>query len=87
MRPTKWEQLDARVKRLEKQNRWLKLSCLSSLLIFACMLTMGGAKVGSTVEAQRFVLRSERGEAGRTNDDFWRLSSPDFTESQWAEGS
>jgi len=62
MTPTKWEQLDARVKRLEKQNRWLKLSGLSSFLIFACMLTMGGAKVGSTVEAQRFVLRSERGE-------------------------
>jgi hypothetical protein len=57
MRPTEWEQLDARVKRLEKQNRWLKLSCLSSFLIFACMLTMGGAKVGSTLEAQRFASR------------------------------
>jgi hypothetical protein len=52
----KWETLDARVNRLEKQNRWLKVGCLTCSLAFVCVLAMGQAKVGSTVEAQRFVL-------------------------------
>jgi hypothetical protein len=62
MNLSKWEDLEARVKRLERQNRRLKLGCLVGSLVFACLLTMGEANVGSTVEAKRFVLRSERGE-------------------------
>jgi hypothetical protein len=58
----KWEALEARVNRLEKQNRWLKLCCLMCSLAFVSVLTMGQAKVRSTVEAQRFVLRSAKGE-------------------------
>lgn len=62
MNPTEWEALDARVNRLEKQNRRLKLGCVAGSLIFACVLTMGEAKVASTVEARRFVLRNAKGE-------------------------
>jgi hypothetical protein len=54
--------LDARVKRLERQNLWLKLSCLACAIAFVCMLTMGLARGENTVEAQKFVLRSAKGE-------------------------
>lgn len=58
----KWETLEARVNRLEKQNRWLRVSCSASFLAFVCVLTMGLARPGSTVEAQRFILKGATGE-------------------------
>ena len=62
MNPDRWEVLEARVNRLEKQNRWLRVGCFTCCLVFVCVLTMGPAKVRNTVEAQRFVLKSAKGE-------------------------
>src|SRR5580704_18318195 len=59
----RWELLEARVVRLEKQNRWLKAGCLIAGLSAICGLTMGQSDVVKTVEAQRFVLKSAKGEA------------------------
>jgi hypothetical protein len=56
------EAMDARVRRLEKQNRWLKTGYMTFLLAFISLLTMGQSKVRGTVEAQRFVLTSASGE-------------------------
>lgn len=58
----KWEILEARVIRLEKQNRWLRAGYLVAGLTAVCVLAMGQSKAGNTVEAQRFVLRSAKGE-------------------------
>jgi hypothetical protein len=61
-REDRWEALDARITRLEKQNRWLRLTCLAGCLALACMLTMGQTHAGKTVDAQRIVLRGASGE-------------------------
>jgi hypothetical protein len=58
----RWEFLEARVATLEKQNRWLRAGCLIAGLCVICGLTMGQSDVGKTVEAQRFVLKSAKGE-------------------------
>ena len=59
----KFDVLESRVNKLEKQNRRLKVGCLASSVIFVCILTMGQAKTGgTTIEAQSFVLKSANGE-------------------------
>jgi hypothetical protein len=64
MTSDKWEILESRIIRLEKQNRWLRAGCLLSGLAILCALTLGQSKAGNTVtvEAQRFVLKSAKGE-------------------------
>lgn len=57
-----WEILEARIVRLEKQNRWLRAGCLVAGLIVVCAIAMGQSRAGNTVEAQRFVLKSAKGE-------------------------
>ncbi len=58
----KWGILEARVMRLEKQNRWLRAGCLIAGLTAVCVLVMGQSNAGNTVEARRFVLKSAKGE-------------------------
>jgi hypothetical protein len=58
----RWELLEARVIRLEKQNRWLRAGFLIAGLCVVCGLTLGQSKAGNTVEAQRFVLKNAKGE-------------------------
>lgn len=62
MTPNGWEVLESRVTKLEKQNRWLKASCVFSGLAVVCVLGLGASRVASTVEAQRFVLKTAKGE-------------------------
>ncbi len=79
----KWEMLESRVIRLEKQNRWLRAGCLIAGLAIICVLTLGQSKAVNTVEAQRFVLKSAKGEVRAElttlDGDYPRLSlvSPD----------
>ena len=62
MTSNKWEILESRVTRLEKQNRWLRAGCVIAGLTVVCVLTLGASKAGNTVEAQRFLLKSAKGE-------------------------
>lgn len=65
MTSDRWDILEARVVTLEKQNRWMKAVCLVVSLTVVCALTLGQSKAASTtktVEAQRFVLKSAKGE-------------------------
>jgi len=62
MTSDKWEILESRVARLEKQNRWLRAACLVAAVAIVCALTVASSKDGVTVEAQRFVLKSSKGE-------------------------
>jgi hypothetical protein len=78
MPPDRWEFLEARVVRLEKQNRWLRATCLIAGLCVVCGLALGQSRAGNTVEAQRFVLKSARGEVrgelSTLDGDYPRLS-------------
>ena len=58
----KWDSLEVRINRLEKQNRLLRAGWFGCCLTFVCILTMGQARVGNTVEARRFILRGANGE-------------------------
>ncbi len=58
----RWEILEARVIRLERQNRRLRGGCLLAGLVIVCTLTLGLSKAANTVEAQRFVLKNAKGE-------------------------
>src|SRR5258708_8408856 len=62
MTSDKWKILESRVIRLEKQNRRLRAGCVLAGLAVVCALTLGFFTAGNTVEAQRFVLRSAKGE-------------------------
>jgi hypothetical protein len=62
MTSDRWEILESRVIRLEKQNRWLRAGCVLAGLAIVCALTLGLSTSGNTVEAQRFVLKSANGE-------------------------
>lgn len=62
MTSDRWEILESRVIRLEKQNRRLSAGCVLAGLAVVCALTLGLSTAGNTVEAQRFVLRSAKGE-------------------------
>lgn len=72
------ELLEARVARLEKQNRGLRAGYLIAGLCIICGLTLGQSKAGNTVEAQRFVLKSAKGEIraelSTLDGDYPRLS-------------
>ncbi len=78
MTSDKWKILESRVIRLEKQNRRLRAGCVLAGLAVVCALTLGFFTAGNTVEAQRFVLRSAKGEVRaelKTLDgDYPRLS-------------
>lgn len=78
MTSDRWELLEARVVRLEKQNRWLRAGCLIAGLLVVCGLTLGQSKTENTVEAQRFVLKSANGqvraELSTLDGDYPRLS-------------
>lgn len=62
MTSNRWEILECRVTRLEKQNRWLGAGCVIAGLTVVCVLAVGASKAGNTVEAQRFLLKSAKGE-------------------------
>jgi|SRR5271166_2241947 len=62
MTSNEWEMLESRVTRLEKQNRWIGAACILAGLAVVSVLTLGAYKPANTVEAQRFVLKSAKGE-------------------------
>ena len=62
MTTDRWEMLESRVIRLEKQNRWLRAGYLLAALAIVCALTLASSKDAVTVEAQRFVLKNSKGE-------------------------
>lgn len=86
MIPDKLDILEARVIMLEKQNRWMKAACLGACFSVVCALALGRSETASTtntVEAQRFVLKSAKGnvraELTTLGGDYPKLSlrSPD----------
>lgn len=62
MTSDRWEILESRVIKLEKQNRWLMAGYLFAALGVFCVLTLASSKDGGTVDAQRFVLKNSKGE-------------------------
>jgi hypothetical protein len=72
MTSDRWEILESRVTKLEKQNRRLKVACVLASLAVGTALSLGAisatqdwptfSKVEKTVEAQRFVLKDMKGE-------------------------
>ena len=65
MNSDRWDILEARVVTLEKQNRWMRALITVTILYVVCALTPGQTKAAgtaNTVEAQRFVLKSAKGE-------------------------
>ena len=54
--------LESRLSSLENQNRRLRAGFILTALIIVCALTLGLSRAGGTVEAQRFVLKSAKGE-------------------------
>lgn len=62
MNSDRLEILESRLNFLEKQNRRLRAGFILVSLAIICALTLGLSGPGSTVEAQRFVLRSTKGE-------------------------
>jgi hypothetical protein len=62
MNSDRWEILESRLSSLEKQNRRLRAGFILAGLAIICTLTLGLSEAGSTVEAQRFVLKSAKGE-------------------------
>jgi hypothetical protein len=64
MNSDRLEILESRLSLLEKQNRTLRAGFILVSLAIICALTLGSSGAGSTVEAQRFVLRNAKGEVG-----------------------
>jgi hypothetical protein len=62
MAADRWELLEARVIKLEGQNRRLRTGYLLAGLAVVCAMTLGLSNSGNTVEAQRFVLKNTKGE-------------------------
>jgi len=54
--------LESRLSFLERQNRRLRAGFIIVSLAIVCALTLGLSGPGSTVEAQRFVLKNAKGE-------------------------
>jgi hypothetical protein len=57
----KWANLEARMDRLERENRRLRAGCWGCSLALICVVTMGQVNVKTAVEAQKFILRSTQG--------------------------
>lgn len=78
MNTDRLETLEARVAKLENHNARLKVICLLAALAGVCTLTLGLSKDSNTVEAQRFLLKSAKGEIraelGTLDGDYPRLS-------------
>jgi hypothetical protein len=54
--------VDERLRKLEKENRWLKRCGAAALLLFATFLVMGQSPGKRTIQAQSFELRDASGE-------------------------
>ena len=52
---------DERLRKLERENRWLKRAGAAVLLVFGTVLIMGQAPASRTVQAQSFELRDASG--------------------------
>ena len=59
--PTRFEELERRLLRVEKQNRLLKQLGASLLILVTSLVVMGQAPSKKTVEANEFILRDEGG--------------------------
>jgi len=60
------QNLAARLSRLERQNRWLKIGGLAALAAVGGLLLIGATAPPKVVEAQQFVLRDENGATAAT---------------------
>lgn len=78
MKSDKWEIVESRLSSLERQNRRLRAGFILAALAIVCTLTLGLSGAGSTVEAQRFVLKNAKGEVraelSMLDGDYPRLS-------------
>jgi hypothetical protein len=62
MTSDEWNLLESRVSKLEKQNRWLKAGWLLGILTVACAVAASFSKPTDTLAAQRFALKSAKGQ-------------------------
>jgi hypothetical protein len=83
--------LYTRMERLERQNRFLRNTILTGLLIIICVTTMAQAKAARTVEAERFVLRDGNGRAritiGTPESSGASINTPNDEPSIWISDS
>jgi hypothetical protein len=59
---SEWQMLESRLRGPEKQNKRLTAGLTILGPITVCILILGSSQAGNTVEAQRFVLKSAKGE-------------------------